>query len=105
VGLGAGIAMGAQMMNSMGGMAGAGGAGGSAGGPPPIPGAGPSFHVAVGGNQTGPFGLDALRQQVASGQLTRGSLVWRNGMAQWVKAGEVQELAALFENVPPPVPQ
>ena len=105
VGLGAGIAMGAQMMNSMGGMAGAGGAGGSAGGPPPIPGAGPSFHVAVGGNQTGPFGLDALRQQVASGQLTRGSLVWRNGMAQWVKAGEVQELAPLFENVPPPVPQ
>jgi membrane protease subunit (stomatin/prohibitin family) len=98
VGLGAGIAMGAQMMNSMGAAAGAGAA------PPPLPGA-VSFHVAVGGNQAGPFDLAALRQQAASGQLTRDSLVWRAGMAQWAKAGEVQELAALFANVPPPVPR
>jgi hypothetical protein len=96
VGLGAGIAMGAQMMNSMG--AGAGAA------PPPIPGA-VSFHVAVEGKQAGPFDLAALRQQAASGQLTRDSLVWRAGMAQWSKAGDVPELAALFANVPPPVPQ
>jgi GYF domain 2 len=30
--------------------------------------------------------------------------VWKAGMAQWVKAGEVPELGALFANVPPPVP-
>jgi hypothetical protein len=96
VGLGAGIAMGAQMMNSMGGAA--------AAVPPPVPG-GIAFHVAVGSSQSGPFDLAALRQQAASGQLTRGTLVWRNGMAQWVKAGDVQELAALFADVPPPVPQ
>ncbi len=96
VGLGAGIAMGAQMMNSMGGAAGAA--------PPPIPSA-VSFHVAVGQSQTGPFDLATLRQQASSGQLTRGSLVWRAGMAQWTKAGEVPELASFFADVPPPVPQ
>jgi membrane protease subunit (stomatin/prohibitin family) len=98
VGLGAGIAMGAQMMNSLGGSAGANAA------PPPIPGA-VAFHVAAGQSQSGPFDLAALRQQAAGGQLTRNSLVWRHGMAQWAKAGEVPELATLFADVPPPIPQ
>jgi membrane protease subunit (stomatin/prohibitin family) len=107
VGLGAGIAMGAQMMNNMGGMAasGSGAAGaGNAGAPPPIPGP-VSFHVAVGQSQTGPFDLAALRQQAGAGQFTRSSLVWRNGMAQWAKAGEVPELDGVFADMPPPVPQ
>ncbi len=99
VGLGAGMAMGAQMVNAMGGAMGA-----TAGAtPPPVPGA-LSFHIAVNGQQTGPFDAGALQQQVASGGLTRNSLVWRAGMAQWVKAGEVPELAALFAHSPPPVP-
>ena len=97
VGLGAGIAMGAQMMNSM-------GAGAAAAMPPPVPGV-VAFHVAAGSSQAGPFDLAALRQQAASGQLTRGTLVWRSGMAQWAKAGDVQELSSLFADVPPPVPQ
>ncbi|MBZ0248181.1 MAG: DUF4339 domain-containing protein, partial [Burkholderiales bacterium] len=44
------------------------------------------------------------QQQAASGSLTRASLVWKAGMAQWAAAGDVPELAALFANVPPPVP-
>lgn len=101
MGLGAGIAMGAQMMNSMTGAAGV--APGGGGMPPPIPGAA-MFHVAVNGAQAGPFDMNALQQQAASGQLTRASLVWRNGMPQWSKAGDVAELAPLFTNVPPPIP-
>src|SRR5205823_2744618 len=100
-------AMGAQMVNAMGGaMGGAAGAAGSmqGGSPPPVPGAGPMFHVAVGQNQAGPYDVAALQQQVASGQLTRASLVWKQGMAQWTKAGDVAELAPLFANVPPPLP-
>jgi uncharacterized protein DUF4339/SPFH domain/Band 7 family protein len=99
VGLGAGVAMGAQMMNTM---AGAGGAPGHV--PPPIPGAA-VFHIAVGQTQSGPFDVNALQQQVASGTLNRNTLVWATGMAQWVKAGEVPELAPLFSNTPPPIPQ
>jgi membrane protease subunit (stomatin/prohibitin family) len=98
MGLGAGMAMGAQMANAMGGAAQATSM------PPPVP-AAAMFHVAVGQNQTGPFDLAALQGQAASGQLTRTSLVWRAGMGQWTKAGEVPELAPLFAAVPPPVPQ
>jgi membrane protease subunit (stomatin/prohibitin family) len=96
VGLGAGLAMGAQMVNAMTGAAG--------GAPPPIPGGAAAYHVAVGQSQTGPFDVGALQSQIAAGQFTRNSLVWKAGMAQWVKAGEVPELASLFANVPPPVP-
>lgn len=101
VGVGAGMAMGAQMANAMG--LGAGAASAAAAIPPPVPGAA-AFHVAVNGQQAGPFDLASLQQQAASGQLTRASLVWKSGMAQWAKAGEVPELAALFANLPPPVP-
>jgi hypothetical protein len=87
------------MMNSMGGAA----FGGQTTTPPPVP-SPMSFHIAVNGAQTGPFDMAALQSQAASGQLKRDSLVWRAGMAQWVKAGEVSELAPLFANVPPPVP-
>jgi len=101
MGLGAGIAMGAQMGNAMAGAMGMGGGAGAA--PPPLPGAA-SFHVAINGQQAGPFDMNTLAQQAASGNLTRASLVWKAGMGQWAKAGEVQELAALFANTPPPVP-
>ena len=100
VGLGAGLAMGAQMANAMA----QGGAAGAAAAPPPIPGAA-LYHVAVGQAQAGPFDVATLQRQAATGELTRLTLVWKPGMAQWVKAGELPELASIFANTPPPLPQ
>ena len=70
--------------------------------PPPPPQV--TFHVAVGGQTTGPFDMNALKQQVQSGQLTKESLVWKEGMANWTKAGDVPELASVFGAVPSPPP-
>jgi len=99
MGLGAGIAMGAGMVNQMGMAAGAM----TTAVPPPLPTA-MAFHVAVSGAQTGPFDMSALQVQVSGGKFNRDSLVWKTGMAQWVKAGDVSELTALFAGTPPPVP-
>lgn len=101
MGLGAGVAMGANMVNQVGGAFGAGSGAGAM--PPPIPGA-VAFHIVLNGQQTGPFDMIALQSQVGSGALKRDSLVWRAGMAQWAKAGDVPELTTLFANMPPPVP-
>jgi membrane protease subunit (stomatin/prohibitin family) len=71
--------------------------------PPPLP---PTsqYHIAINGQQSGPFDLTVLKQHVQSGQLTRDTLVWCQGMASWQAAGQVTELTNLFGAVPPPLP-
>lgn len=63
-----------------------------------------AFHVAINGQQTGPFDLATLQGLAGSGQLARDTLVWKTGMAAWGKADEQTELAALFAQLPPPLP-
>ena len=72
--------------------------------PPPLP-QGPQFYAAVGGQQAGPFGADALKQQIRSGAVTKETLVWAEGMAEWAPADKVEAVAKLFGSVPPPLPQ
>lgn len=71
-------------------------------GPPPIPGT--NFFVAIGGQQQGPLGMEQLKQYVSQNQINRDTLVWKQGMPAWTKAGEVVELSQLFSSMPPPLP-
>ena len=98
VGIGAGFAVAQQMA---GGLQQAQAPGSQ---PPPLPGAAGAFHVAIGGQSKGPLDLAAIKALVSQGQVTRDSLVWRQGMAGWTKASEVSELQPLFAAVPPPLP-
>lgn len=70
--------------------------------PPPIPVV--AYHVAINGQAAGPFDMSVLAQMVADGQLTTDSLVWKNGMVQWAKAGTLDDLKVLFANAMPPIP-
>ncbi|MBE6940536.1 MAG: DUF4339 domain-containing protein, partial [Ruminococcaceae bacterium] len=70
--------------------------------PPPIPTV--AYHVAVNGQATGPFNLAVLQQMAVAGQLVAGSLVWKAGMAEWVKAETVDELKSIFADIPPVPP-
>lgn len=70
--------------------------------PPPVPAL--AFYIAPNNAQQGPFTLDALRQRVASGELTPDTLAWREGLAAWAPASQVPELSGLFAAVPPPLP-
>lgn len=67
--------------------------------PPPVPTI--AYHIAVNGQAAGPFDMVTLSQMANAGQLTADSLVWKNGMAEWVKAGTVDELKGLFIVMPP----
>ena len=60
----------------------------------------------IGGQQYGPYDYKTLKGFVPTGQLTKDTLVWQQGMAAWLPAGQVPELSALFAPVPPvpPVP-
>lgn len=67
--------------------------------PPPIPTI--AYHLAVNGQATGPYNLSVLQQMAAVGQFNADSLVWKNGMSDWVKAGTVDELKSMFVVMPP----
>ena len=60
----------------------------------------------VGGQQYGPYDYKTLKSFVPTGQLTKDTLVWQQGMPAWLPAGQVPELQALFAPaVPkPPIP-
>ncbi len=70
--------------------------------PPPLPQI--QYSVSVNGQTAGPFNWQQLQQMVQNGQLTKNTHVWKQGMAGWEVAGNVQELANLFGAVPPPPP-
>lgn len=61
-----------------------------------------SYMVGVNGQQAGPFDWNQLQQLVSQGQLTQQTYVWKQGMANWDFAGNVQELHPLFMNAAPP---
>lgn len=98
-GLGAGVALAGQMANAL--QPGAT----VAAMPPPLPGsAAVAFYVALNGAQAGPFDLTTLGTKVRDGAISRGTLVWKQGMAAWSPAESVPELQTLFAAVPPPLP-
>src|SRR5438552_3007549 len=90
VGIGAGIALGQQL------------AGNTSMTPPAIP---ATFFVALNGAQTGPFDMNTLAAKARDGSVTRETLVWRQGMAEWMAAGTVPALQSLFAGSPPPIPK
>lgn len=79
------------------------------GGAPQMPGKGANvpqvqYFIGINGQQYGPCDWSKLQQLVQQGQLTQQSYVWKNGMAQWEFAGNVAELAPLFQGTAPQMP-
>lgn len=98
-------------MNNMGQMGGAPQMPGQKGmgGAPQMPGMGTAvpqvqYFIGINGQQYGPYDWNKLQQLVQQGQLTQQSYVWKNGMAQWEFAGNVAELAPLFQGTAPQMP-
>lgn len=56
-------------------------------------GAAASYYVAEGDQQRGPFDLDVL----SDGRLRPDTLVWRQGMADWQRAADVEELRRFLQ--------
>lgn len=98
-------------MNNMGQMGGAPQMPGQKGmgGAPQMPGMGAAvpqvqYYIGINGQQYGPCDWNKLQQLVQQGQFTQQSYVWKNGMVQWEFAGNVAELAPLFQDTAPQMP-
>ena len=98
-----GMMMGGAMGNQMAGMMNNIGQNQQQNTPPPPP---PQIQycISVNGQTSAPFNWQQLQQMVQNGQLQKDTYVWKQGMAGWELAGNVQELTALFAVIPPPPP-
>lgn len=96
MGMNAGIGMGGQMAGLVGQNM------NTHAGPPPIPQAA-LYYVAVNGQQQGPFDYNTICGYIAQGQITKDTLVWKNGMSGWAAISSQPEFASMFQT-PPPLP-
>jgi GYF domain 2 len=87
--------MGQQLMGAM---AQPGAVPAAAPGAPPPPVQAAAWFISRDGQNFGPFAPDVLLGQ----GLNRESYVWKAGMAGWLPAAQVPELANLLAMVPPP---
>ena len=70
--------------------------------PPPIPTI--TYYVAVDGKAMGPYDLNSIEKMISSGTFTCDTLVWKQGMANWTRSGDVVEIAPFFNTLPPDMP-
>jgi membrane protease subunit (stomatin/prohibitin family) len=95
IGLGVGLSAGSQMGNITSNL--------NTNTPPPPP-ILTEFFVLINNQQNGPFNLNKLKELIVSGTMTKDTLVWKTGMANWDNAGKQIELLNLFNSTPPPPP-
>ncbi len=93
VGMGAGMAMGQQMANSM--------QVNSTATPPTLPNKIAQYFVAINGKSEGPFSLEDVEKDLIAGKVTNDTLIWTQGMNDWAKASSI--LTSSFAQTPPPI--
>ena len=57
------------------------------------------YYFSDGENQFGPFKLDELKNQ----KISKDTLIWYEGLDNWIKASEIENLKTLFKATPPPL--
>ncbi len=65
---------------------------------------GAMWLIGRGGQQLGPYSTADVQAMAASGQVARGDLLWREGMAEWKPLAEVPEFAGVARSMPPAMP-
>jgi len=73
--------------------------------PPPIP-VQVQYYYASNGQQAGPVSFEQLKSLFANRTINKDSLVWKQGMDNWLPLKEVEELKSFLSgNTPPPLPE
>lgn len=60
------------------------------------------YFVVIDGGQAGPFSAEDIARLIIDGKVTKGTYVWKPGMAQWNTAENVPEVLKIVALTPPP---
>lgn len=72
--------------------------------PPPIPNQKKYFFV-VNGVHSQPFLISDIPKLIFEGMVKQDTLSWTEGLQDWVKSIEIEEIKTLFNQTPPPIPK
>ena len=59
----------------------------------------PKIHITVGGKKIGAFEREEVIRRIRSGEIRRDARVWKDGMPDWVDAGDLPELETYFDEM------
>ena len=62
------------------------------------------YYIGVNGQQQGPFDFDSVRNLITTHQIDENVLIWKRGMTNWSRIGNVAEFNDVLNNCPPPLP-
>jgi len=71
--------------------------------PPPVPVA-VQYFVVLNGKSEGPYSFEQVNGMAQSQSINASTLVWKKGMAAWAAASTVEDVAGIFNNMPPAIP-
>jgi membrane protease subunit (stomatin/prohibitin family) len=72
--------------------------------PPPLPNNKKViYHIAVDEAAEGPYDLDTIKEFIKDGTIKKETLVWKEGLDDWVEADTIFE--SYFDVIPPPLPK
>lgn len=57
------------------------------------------YYYSNGSKQFGPYSLEELKDH----QITMNTLIWYEGLSDWTKANQIDELAKAIKAIPPPL--
>ena len=57
------------------------------------------WYVFQEGEQLGPFDIETIINNINEGNLTDEHFLWNEGLTDWVRAGDIEELKSYFESV------
>ncbi len=58
------------------------------------------WYYSKNGSQLGPISAEELQSKVLSGEIAKTDLVWKDGLADWLPAGQVPELRPAVSSAP-----
>lgn len=70
--------------------------------PPPLQTA--QYFIGVNGQQQGPLDFDTVKNLITTHQIDENVLIWKRGMANWSRIGDVSDFNDILNNCPPPLP-
>ena len=70
--------------------------------PPQVPRV--KYYFGINGQQQGPYDFEDIRGMLNNRQISEETLVWKRGMVNWVKLGNLEDFNDILDNCPPPLP-